>query len=93
MDRYEAYERSTRAGLIPDITFLMDLSYKEARKRGRSRKRDRMERKSALFHEKVRRGFLARARQHKKRFRVLDGSKKVGAIETEIWGTVEDELG
>lgn len=91
--RYEAYEKASRAGLVPDITFLMDLSYAEARKRGKSHKKDRMEKKSALFHEKVRQGFLNRARMEKKRFRVLDASKNIEVLKEEILKAVEKKLG
>ncbi len=93
MRRYETYEKATRAGLVPDITFLMDLSYSEAKKRGKSHMKDRMEKKSALFHEKVRRGFLKRARMEKKRFRILDASKRIEVLQGEILKTVEKKLG
>jgi len=93
LKRYAAFEKDSRAGLLPDITFLMDLSYAEARKRGKRYEKDRMEKKSAQFHEKVRRGFLARARKEKNRFCVLDASRKIGDLHGEILKIVEKKLG
>lgn len=63
-----------RAGLEPDLTFVLDLDVETGLKRcGRG---DRMERKGVDFHEKVREGFIKMAEIYPDRIRVIkvDGS-------------------
>lgn len=62
-----------RGRLAPDLTFLLDIHPREGMKRGG--RRDRMERQSYSFHERVRRGFLKLASSHAKRFVVLDARR------------------
>ena len=58
-----------RGNLVPQLTFLLDVSVEEGlRRAGRT---DRMEQKSVAFHEKIRRGYLALARKNRKRFMVI----------------------
>ncbi len=92
MKRHAAYEKESRMGLVPDITFLLDLPLKEARKR-QTTKKDRMERKSKAYHEKVRKGYLKLARQNKKRFKVLNGAGSISKIHESIWSAVEKSVG
>jgi len=66
-------------GRMPDVTFLVDVSVEVSAARVRSRtaaggrSADRLERESAAFHERVRDGYLALARNDP-RFVVLDGN-------------------
>ena len=74
----------------PDLTFVLDLDLEEARRRMLRRPRpvgapDRMEQMPAEFYEAVRGGYLALAREEPKRFRVIDSSRDVATVETEIW--------
>ncbi len=56
-------------GIKPDMTFLLDSDVSRGLKRaGRG---DRMELKSLAFHKRVRRGFLALAKKHPRRFVVV----------------------
>jgi len=60
-------------GLKPDITFLLDIDAKIGLLRtGRSK--DRMERKSILYHNKVRNGYLAIARKEPERVKVISAT-------------------
>ena len=62
-------EEVTR-GIRPSLSLYLDLPVKAGLKRARSRKKaDRMERKSVLFHERVRKGFLWIAKKDTKRFK------------------------
>lgn len=89
---YKTYEKMSRANLVPDVTFLLDLPVSEARKRCSGRK-DRMELKSKNYHERVRRGYQALARKNKIRFVVVDGRKSAAEIHQLIWQVVEKKLG
>ncbi|WP_028950841.1 dTMP kinase [Sulfurihydrogenibium subterraneum] len=70
-------------GLIPDITFLLDLSVEEAFKR-LNREKDRLESENIEFHQKVREGFLKIASLEKNRVIVLDGLKTEDEIFSQI---------
>lgn len=59
-----------RGRLKPHLTFLLDILPKEGMKRGG--RKDRMERESMKFHDRVRQGFLTLARREPRRFRVID---------------------
>lgn len=61
--------KAARGNLVPDLTFLLDVSVKEGLKR--SGREDRIEQKSFNFHQRIRKGYLTLAKQNKKRFVVI----------------------
>ena len=69
-------ERLAHPGLQPDATFLFDLDPAVAyeRQRAQSRAPDRFEREKAEFFVRVREAYLERAREHSRRFHVIDAS-------------------
>ena len=68
----ESVSRSlVRGRLRPHLTFVLDLPPRHGLKRGG--RRDRIERESLGFHQKVRQGFLRLARKDRRRVVVLDG--------------------
>ncbi len=81
-------------GLKPDITFLIDISPKQAFERAilRGNAKDRMENKNLKFYNKVYRGFRDIANKNKKRFVVINGSLTIGQIHTIITETVNKKL-
>ncbi|MBV8489233.1 MAG: dTMP kinase [Candidatus Eremiobacteraeota bacterium] len=68
------------AGLVPDVTFVLDvpLAVSRARTAARRPELDRLEAEDDAFHQRVREGFLALARspQH----RLLDGELDASAL-------------
>ncbi len=80
-------------GLTPDLTFLLDLDVPiaQARLRGRS-EINRIDLERLAFHEEVRRGYLALARQSPERIRVIQGDADPGTIQDQIGKTVETFL-
>jgi len=74
------------AGILPDMTFLLDLPPEMGfeRKGLTSNKIDRMEGQGLAFHESVRRTFLKLADQDPERIQVIDGSKTEEEIALEI---------
>lgn len=88
--------RIATGGLVPDLTFLLDvpvrrglstarrLGKKLARRAGRSRGGDRMERESPLFHERVRRGYLALARRDPRRVRLVPWGDPIETIHARV---------
>jgi dTMP kinase len=69
-------ERLVHPGLQPDATFLFDLDPATAaqRQHGRSRGADKFEREQEEFFRRVREAYLERAREHSRRFHLIDAS-------------------
>ena len=70
-------------GLKPDITFLLDIDAKIGLLRA-GRSKDRMERKSILYHNKVRNGYLAIAKKEPGRVKVLSSTREISQTQEEI---------
>jgi dTMP kinase len=62
------------------LTILLDVPVGTSLRRGRGekRKKDRLEKETFQFHQKIREGFLIMARQNRKRITVVDGTEDVG---------------
>lgn len=74
--------RFVRGKYIPHLTFLLDVDAKEGLRRGG--RRDRIEKKPILFHQKVRKGFLALAQRERRRFVVLSTHQTIPQIQRTI---------
>jgi len=71
-------------GLMPDMTFVIDLPIDVAKERLATRTVDRMEAESAEFHQTVRDAFLDLAKKDQ-RYKIVDGNRDVEVIHNEIW--------
>src|SRR5262245_5620799 len=78
-------------GLVPDITFLLDLPPAEGLGR-RARSADRLEAEPELFHERVRATFLQLANEDQARYVVLDASSDVHELSKAIQDELRDRL-
>jgi dTMP kinase len=81
-----AVNRIATGGLMPDRTFLLDIPVEagQERLRIRGKKKDRMEMKEKMFHERVREGYLALARSEPDRIRVIDALQGPDKVLKEI---------
>lgn len=79
-------------GLVPDLTVLLDVPVSQGLARKRGKHVDRFEQERLSFHEKVRRGYLALARQEPRRFLLIDGMQDRSVIAQTIWRRVSDLL-
>ncbi len=70
-------------GRMPDLTILLDMP-PEAGLGRRARSADRLEAEPPEFHRRVRAGFLALAREDPPRYLVLDATRSVAEISSEI---------
>jgi len=75
-------ERLVHPGLQPDATFLFDLEPAMAyeRQRARSRTADKFESEQEEFFRRVREAYLERAREHSRRFHVIDASGSLADV-------------
>lgn len=90
-------------GVMPDLTFLIDLTVKESFKRIDERtiflslhrdteKKDRIESEKNEFHERMRNGYLEIAKNDPNRVKIIDGMKSIKEIQKEIWNYTLDKL-
>jgi len=82
-------------GRMPDLTFLLDLPLTEGRRRVALRQGanlDRMEAEDGDFHQAVREGFLAIARQEPDRVKLIDARQDIQTIANTIRQEVEHAL-
>lgn len=79
-------ERIVHPGLQPDATFLFDLDPAIAfeRQRSQSRQPDKFEREKAEFFRRVREAYLERAREHSRRFHVIDATGDLKQVRDRI---------
>ncbi len=72
-------------GLTPHLTFYLDLPVQEGlARRRKSREQNRLDRESLDFHQRVRRGFLALAKQHAHRIKKLDARQPPDTLNIHI---------
>ena len=84
----ENLERIVQNGLQPDRTFFFDLDTQTANARIAGRELDRFESEAIDFHQRVREGYLARAKAYSQRFLIINADRSAD----EIKGDLLDEL-
>jgi dTMP kinase len=75
--------RLATGGLIPDLTFVLDLPADVALNR-RTGPADRVESRDLAYHQRVREGFLAEARQHPDIIQVIDAAPPIQKVHERI---------
>ena len=78
-------------GRMPDLTILLDMP-PEAGLGRRARSADRLEAEPPEFHRRVRAGFLALAREDPPRYLVLDATRSVAEVSSEIKDRIREIL-
>jgi len=78
-------ERWAAAGLVPDLTLLLDLPVADGMRRANGRgAADRIEMENAEFFERVRRAYRERAAAEPRRFRVVDASRPLADVLADV---------
>ncbi len=77
-------------GIHPDLTILLDIGVKEGLRR--SRRRDRIEKKSLAFHRRVRKGYLKLARENPNRIKVVPLIWKIPKTQAAIRDIVDRKI-
>lgn len=87
-----ALERLTVGGLLPDITFVLDIPAEEGLQRAAERRGggtpDRFESQELMLHERVRRAFLDIAEEEPDRCIVIDASQPEAMVAEDVWEVV-----
>lgn len=77
-------------GLIPDITFFLDLPPKDAIKRKKEQKElDRLESEKDYFYERVYKGYKMLVKENNERIKVIDANKTIEKMHKEIVENLE----
>ncbi|NIR50406.1 dTMP kinase [candidate division KSB1 bacterium] len=94
LDFIKKLHKFVTQGIVPDLTFLIDLKPEEAVKRKKlgGKKTDRLDEEHLEFYHRVREGYLKIARSEPDRFRILDGSQKIDDIHEKILHHVKLKL-
>lgn len=86
-------QRFIAKGLQPHLTLFLDLPIQEGlARRQQSNKQDRLDQESLRFHQRVRRGFLALAKQHPKRIKTVDAGQSPQDLSSQIASMTEKTL-
>jgi dTMP kinase len=95
----EALNEVATGGVIPDVTFLLDLDPRagldrlgRAPARGRHGERDRIESEAIDFHERVRAAYLDVAAREPSRFVIVDANAESSEITSIITSRVDELL-
>lgn len=80
-------------GVIPDITFLLDLPVDCGLQRIRARKnKTKFDSESVAFHKRVRDGFLELCKQQPQRIKLINADRQVEVIAEEIKSVIENKI-
>lgn len=88
--KLDALEQWVHPGLQPDLTFLFDVPLDVARARlDATRDLDKFEQEKADFFAATRKEYLRRAAQFPQRFRIIDSTRSIEAIQLELAGILD----
>jgi len=92
-ERIAVLEQWVQGDFQPDITILFDLPVELGMQRaGRRGELDRFEQEHVSFFEAVRAGYLDRANEYPRRFRVIDASLELPAVQRQLDSVIEELL-
>ena len=96
LEQVRRADEEARGGLLPDLTLVLDCPVEVGLERTRRRRAtagaDRFESEALAFHERVRQGFLALARESPERIRVLDGREPADRLANHVLSVVRQLL-
>jgi len=91
--RIAALESWVQGELRPDLTIFLDLPVEMGMQRAGERSApDRFEKEQISFFERVRQGYLDRARQDPQRYRIIDASLELPQVQAQIKMVLNEAL-
>ncbi len=93
LDVIHAINQYATGGLVPDLTFFLDIPIREIEKRMAAAKtnKDRMESNDIEFYKRVRDGYLQIAK-NESRYRIVNGLQPIDDLHELIWQHVTEAL-
>lgn len=95
LDAVRTITRFATGGLVPDLTFYLDVSVEvglRRKARGSGDAWNRMEQKERAYHERVRAGYLTMAAQEPERWVVIDAEGRLQSVQARIRDRIQREL-
>ena len=92
LDALRTITRFATGGLVPDLTFYIDVPVKDGIARKRRGETNRLDEKTIEYHERVRAGYLEMAKAEPARWVVIDGTNSVGDVQRRIRERLDLEL-
>lgn len=84
--------RFATGGLVPDLTFYVDVPVELGLARRHRGETNRLDLKDQVYHSRVREGFLKMAQEEPRRWIVIDGTRSVDEVQEEIRAKLEQKL-
>jgi len=92
-ERINQLERWTLGDFQPDLTFLLDMPVAAGMKRVHTRgETDRFETENLDFFQRIRDGYLSRAKEFPERYRIIDAEQDLSVVTASINGALEKWL-
>jgi dTMP kinase len=92
-DKIAALEQLVQGDFRPDLTLLLDVPVAIGLERASNRSTpDRFEQEQVEFFERVRQAYLEMARTHDGRYRVIDASQSLEAVQRQLTEELQPEL-
>ena len=92
LDALRAITRFATGGLVPALTFYVDVPAEIGLARRHRGETNRLDQKDVAYHTRVRNGYLELARAEPHRFIVVDGTRTIDAVQQEIRARMLSEL-
>ncbi len=87
-----AITRFATGGLVPDLTFYIDVPVEEGLARKHGGDVNRLDEKDVAYHRRVRAGYLEMARQEPHRWVVVDGTQPRDQVQQQLRERLDREL-
>ncbi len=87
-----AITRFATGGLVPDLTFYVDVPAEIGLARRHRGATNRLDQKDVAYHTRVRNGYLALAQAEPQRIVVVDGTRSIDVVQQEIRARIMTEL-
>jgi dTMP kinase len=92
LDALRALTRFATAGLVPTLTFYIDVPVEVGIARKQRGETNRLDEKALAYHERVRAGFLEMARGEPSRWVVVDGTRAVDEVQRTVRACIDREF-
>ncbi|MEW5718723.1 MAG: dTMP kinase [Chloroflexota bacterium] len=92
LEGLRAITRFATGGLVPDLTFYVDVPVEIGLARRHRGETNRLDQKDIAYHTRVRDGYLALAKAEPRRVVVIDGTRAIDAVQQEIRARMLIEL-
>lgn len=93
-DKIEELNQLAVNGAIPDLTIFLNVSLEQGlmRREASLKAKDRLDLQQKDFYQRVHDGYLALAKKYSTRYVVIDATKSIEVLASEVWNKVYERL-